>query len=246
MIDLHAHVLPGIDDGPETLDEAVAMLRTAHEDGTTVLVATPHQRHPQWPNEDRALLERKLAELRAAAGDRAPRLELGAEISVDSDLLREIDRLPNSPLVPLAGSRYLLLELSPGTSHEDLRALLHELLVAGWLPIVAHTERYPWLAAEPAHLIELHELGVQLQVTAMSLTGGFGRRAQACAEFMLEHGIADLVASDAHDIDDRPPVLSQGRRLVASRWGETRAARLFEENPLLVVENLPFRGTMAQ
>lgn len=246
MIDLHAHVLPGIDDGPETLDEAVAMLRVAHEDGITVLVATPHQLHAQWPNEDRALLERKLEELRAAAGRPAPRLELGAEISVDSDLLHVVDRLPGGPLVPLAGSRYLLLELSPGMAHEECRALLHELLVTGWWPVVAHAERYPWLAAEPAHLIELHELGVQLQITAMSLIGGLGRRAQACAEFMLEHGIADLVASDAHDPHDRPPLLSEGRRLVASRWGETRAARLFEENPFLVVENLPFRGTMAR
>lgn len=246
MIDLHAHVLPGIDDGPASLADAVAMVHMAREDGTTVLVATPHQRHAQWPNEDRALLERALVELRAAAGERAPRLELGAEITVDSDLLREIDRLPEGPLVPLAGSRYLLLELSPGPGQEEVRALVHELLVAGWWPIVGHAERYPWLAAEPAHLIELHELGVQLQITAMSLSGGFGRRAQACAEFMLEHGIADLVASDAHDPHDRPPLLSEGRRIVASRWGETRAARLFEESPLMVIENLPIRGTMAQ
>jgi len=246
MIDLHAHVLPGIDDGPDSLADAVAMLRMAHEDGTTVLVATPHQRHPQWPNEDRARLERALVELRAAAGEQAPRLELGAEITVDSDLLREIDRFPQGPLLPLAGSRYLLLELSPGLGQEELRALVHELLVAGWWPIVAHAERYPWLAAEPAHLIELHELGAQLQITAMALTGGFGRRAQACAEFMLEHGIVDVVASDAHDPLDRPPLLSEGRLVVASRWGETRAARLFEENPFMVTENLPIRGTMSQ
>ena len=246
MIDLHAHVLPGIDDGPKSLDEAVAMVRMAYDDGTTVLVATPHQRHAQWANDDRALLERKLVELRAAAGERAPRLELGAEISVDSDLLREIDRLPNGPLVPLAGSRYLLLELSPASSQEELRALVHELLIAGWWPIVAHAERYPWLAADPMRLVELHDLGAHLQITAMALTGGFGRGPQVCAEFMLEHGIADLVASDAHDLRDRPPLLAQGRRVVATRWGETRAARLFEESPFMVIENQPIRGTMPQ
>jgi protein-tyrosine phosphatase len=246
MIDLHAHVLPGIDDGPTSLEQAVAMVRAAHRDGTRILVATPHQRHASWPNGDRALLERLLGELRAAVGERAPRLELGAEISVDSDLLREVDRLPAGPLVSLAGSRYLLLELPWRPAAEQSRAIVHELLVAGWWPIIAHAERYPWLSDDPAQLIELHDLGAQLQITAMSLTGGFGRKAQACAEFMLDHGLADLGASDAHDPHERPPIMSEGRRVVASRWGETRAARLFEENPLMVIENLPLRGTMSQ
>jgi len=242
MIDLHAHVLPGVDDGPASLEAAVAMVGAAMADGTTLMVATPHQRHASWRNEDRSRLEQALEELRAAAGPNAPQLELGAEISVDSDFLREIDSFADSGLLSIAGSRYLLLELSWRPAAEQSRALVHELLIAGWWPIVAHAERYPWLADDPAQLVELHELGAQLQITAMSLTGGFGRKAQSCAEFMLDHGVADLVASDAHDSTERPPLLSEAQRVVASRWGETRAARLFNENPFLVVDNRPLRG----
>jgi tyrosine-protein phosphatase YwqE len=190
-----------------------AMAWSAPQDGTRTW-PTPHQRHASWPNGDRALLERLLAELRAAVGERAPRLELGAEISVDSDLLREVDRLPQGPLVSLAGSRYLLLELPWQPAAEQSRAIVHELLVAGWWPIIAHAERYTWLSDDPAQLIELHDLGAQLQITAMSLTGGFGRKAQTCAEFMLDHGLADLGASDA-----RP-------RAAADRVGGAAGGRL--------------------
>jgi protein-tyrosine phosphatase len=236
MIDLHAHILHGIDDGPETLEEAVEMCRLAAEDGIETIVATPHQRHGFWPNTDREALEALFEELRAAAGGK-PELALGAEIRVDSELLREVDILPGGSLLPLAGSKYLLLEFASVPIGPDPRPLLHELMVAGWRPILAHPERIPWLVDQPTLLGELVERGVLLQLTAGSVIGELGRGPQECSFLLLDEGLAHFVASDAHDAHIRPPRLSEAFRAIAERWGEGRARQLIDQNPRAVVEN---------
>jgi protein-tyrosine phosphatase len=234
MIDLHAHVLPGVDDGPATVEEAVAMCRSAAADGVGTIVATPHQYHELWENADRDALAGLLATVRDAVGP-APKLLLGAEVRVDSELLAEVDRLPGGTLLTLAGSHYLLLEfpsLRPATSP---RHVVHEVLVAGWRPVVAHPERIPWLAEDLEMLFALHERGALLQVTAASVAGRFGRRPQACCEALLGAGAVALVGSDAHNLTTRAPGLSDARRVIAARWGEELAQRLFVDNPAAVL-----------
>lgn len=238
MIDLHAHALPGVDDGPETLEEAVEMCRAAAEDGIEALVVTPHQRHGFWPNADRKALEALFEELRAASGEK-PALVLGAEIRVDSELLRDVDLLPGGDLLPLAGSKYLLLEFPSVSSGLDPRHMAHELAVAGWRPVLAHPERIPWLVDEPALMAELVDRGALLQLTAGSVMGEFGRGPQECSFLLLDTGLAHFVASDAHDAHIRPPRLSEAFRAIAERWGEGRAQQLIEENPRAVLENRP-------
>lgn len=236
MIDLHAHLLPGVDDGPETLEEAVEACRTGAEDGIEAIILTPHQRHGLWPNTDRKALEALFEELRTASGGK-PALLLGAEIRVDSELLRDVDLLPNGDLLPLAGSNYLLLELASVAMGLDPRHMVHELTVAGWYPVLAHPERIPWLVDEPALMSELVQRGALLQLTAGSVTGEFGRGPQECSFLLLDEGLAHFVASDAHDAHIRPPRLSEAFRAIADRWGEGRARQLIDQNPRAVLEN---------
>ncbi len=244
MVDLHAHLVPGVDDGAETLAESVRMCEIAAADGIAAAVATPHQRHEFWPNEVRSELVAGFETLIGAVGSRLE-LALGAEIRVDSELLAEVDLLPDGNLLPLAGSRYLLLELATAQVGPDPRTVVHELAVAGWRPVLAHPERIPWLAEDPGALAELVERGALLQLTAMSVTGAFGKRARECCAFLLDNDLAHFVASDAHDTSKRLPVLSEAFRAVAAGWGEERAHRLTDTNPRAVLADRPLAGNMA-
>ncbi|HVN75747.1 MAG TPA: CpsB/CapC family capsule biosynthesis tyrosine phosphatase [Thermoanaerobaculaceae bacterium] len=244
MVDLHAHLLPGVDDGAEELADAVRMCEVAAADGITAAVATPHQRHEWWPNDDRDALVSRFETLLGAVG-RTIELSIGAEIRVDSELLAEVDRLPDGSLLPMAGSRYLLLELPPMRVGPDPRAVVHELAVGGWRPVLAHPERIAWLAEEPASLAELVERGALLQLTAMSVTGAFGKRARECCAFLLDNDLAHFVASDAHDASKRPPVLSDAFRIIAEGWGEAHARRLTDINPRAVLEDRPIAKDVA-
>ena len=239
MIDTHCHVLPGIDDGPATMAEAAAMCFASAADGVEVVIATSHQRHPMWPNRDGAAIAALCGVLQRAVGDR-PRIVPGAEIRVDSELLADVDAFPQSGLLPLAGSRYLLLEF-PNAGGPEPRPLLHELIVAGWWPILAHAERVPRWVENPESLAELVKLGAFVQVTGGSLLGRFGRRARGCTTWLLDRGLVHFVGSDAHDTDERPPGLSLAHEALTKGWGAAMADRLTRVNPadILADQRLP-------
>lgn len=240
MIDLHCHCLPGVDDGPDLAAEALELCRQAAADGCTALVATPHQHHPLWDNDDRGELLRRVEELAAAAEAAlggALRILPGAEIRVGSETLDEVDRLPGGSLLPLAGSRYLLLEFSRRGEGPDPVETVHELSVSGWRPIVAHPEMYAWLDPTSKQVDALLEAGAMMQVTAMSVTGEFGGRAHAACAELLRRGAVHFVASDAHGVEHRPPGLGRARARLAERYGDPVARALTEDNPRAVVED---------
>lgn len=243
MIDLHCHILPGVDDGAPTLDDAVAMCRLAAAEGCEAMVATPHQRRDPWWNDDVARLRELAAELQTKAGEAIGngfRVLLGGEVHVDREVLSEIERLPGGALLPLAGSRYLLLELDRWGGVDEAVQLIHEVTVAGWRPILAHPEHIPWLDLDLlAHLVSL---GATAQVTAMSVTGDFGRRPMQDSHRMIEAGLVHFLASDAHDTRRRPPGLRRACLMIAGRWGEDLARRLSFDNPRAVVEDRPLPG----
>ena len=236
MIDTHSHVLPGLDDGPGTMAEAVAMCYASAADGVETVIATPHQRHQMWPNRDGAAIVAACEALQREVGDR-PRILPGAEIRVDSELLADVDAFPASGLLPLAGSRYLLLEF-PSLGGPEPRPLLHELLVAGWWPILAHAERVSRWVENPESLADLVQLGAFVQVTGGSLLGSFGRRARACCSWLLDRGLVHFVGSDAHDSDERPPGLTRAHEAITRGWGAAMADRLMTINPADILANL--------
>jgi protein-tyrosine phosphatase len=238
MIDLHCHILPGVDDGARTLEEAVAMCRMAAMDGCQAMIATPHQRRGEWWNDDVKLLRELAAQLQSAVGD-SFRVALGGEVHVGPQLLEDVERLPDSGILPMAGSRYLLIELNVYTTPAQAAEVVHELTIAGWRPIIAHPEFIPWLARDPEHLGHLLSLGATSQVTAMSLTGDFGRRPQQDALLLLDAGLVHFVASDSHGTRNRPPGLRRAYQIIAARHSEEMARRLTTDNPQAVLEDRP-------
>ena len=236
MIDLHGHYLPGLDDGAADLAVAVAMCRLAARDGCHDVVVTPHLRRDEWPSASGAEIGAAVARLREAVGAE-PRLHAGAEVRVDSDLLDDLDR--DGAVVPLAGSRYLLLELDPWGIGPDPVELVQELTFARWRPIVAHPEVTPFLTRERDLLERLVEAGALLQVTAASVTGEYGRAPREQARALLEAGLVHFVASDAHGTDFRPPGLRRAFDEIAHGWGEATARRLFVDHPQAVLDDRP-------
>jgi protein-tyrosine phosphatase len=238
VIDIHCHLLPAIDDGPESMEEAVTMARIAAADGISDLIVTPHQRHPSWPTPGRRRLEAVLEELRRSVGP-TPRLALGAEVRVDSELLGDLERGGEDAVLGLAGSRYLLLELDTFPVGPDPADVVREVRFTGRVPILSHPERIPWLAEDPELLARLVELGALTQVTAASLAGAWGRRPQACCRFLLDNGMAHFAASDAHDPYDRTPVLSAVRATIADGWGDEVAAAVTHDNAAAILADRP-------
>ena len=238
MIDLHCHILPGVDDGPRDLAEAVTMCALAAEDGCTTLVATPHQRHPSWPDLDRRLFRTRFEALLEAIGDRLE-IRLGAEIRVDADLLGELEK-DDPSFVSLAGSRYLLLELDRWGTGPEPEDLVHEAAVTGWIPVLAHPELIPALAEDRRRVEGLVEDGALLQVTAAAVTGGLGRAVSRTVSDWIDGGLVHFVASDAHAVEWRPPGLGRARRALSERWGESVAHDLTVGFPERVLGDLPW------
>ena len=262
MIDIHLHLLPGIDDGPGSLGEAVAMCRAAAADGCTALVATPHQRLGPWWNSDRRQLEELRGSLEtelAEYDETVPEVHLGAEIRIGPGLLEAIEATPapttgrdggadgnpggEESVTPLAGSRYLLLELSRSRPTTDPAGLIHEVVLAGWRPVLAHPEEIAWLELD--RIADLVARGAALQVTGASVLGLYGGHVQDRARTLLDEGLAHFVASDAHDLVHRPPGLAAASREISRRWGPEVAELLTVTNPRAVLEDRPLPAPSA-
>lgn len=246
MIDLHLHLLPGIDDGAGDLDEAEAMCRAAARDGCHTLIATPHQRTDWWENRDH---ESHVTDLVARVRDVAPdglEVHSGAEIHVDSELLSELKDPATSGLLPLAGSRWLLLELDRAGVDlgPDPEELTHELVLAGWHPIYAHPEMIRGLGEDLDLVRRLVDLGATFQLTAMSLLGEFGPEARDVCHAFLDQGLAHFIASDAHGLDWRPPGLSAARRYVSRVWDPDLAWQLTEGHAARVLADRPLTAEL--
>jgi protein-tyrosine phosphatase len=234
MIDIHSHILPGLDDGARSMDDALDMLRMAAAAGTTDMVATPHASPPFRFDPD--TVERAIADLQSAAGP-SVRIHYGCELHMTLENMEDALRRPGQYSIGHAG--YLLVEFSPLAVPRNSGEVLARLARAGLRPIVAHPERNPILRECLTELEEWTCHGCLLQVTAQSLLGRFGKSARGSSQVLIGRGLVHLVASDAHDPRHRPPVLDEAFREVADRSSEEIARRLFEENPRAVLDGLP-------
>lgn len=236
MIDIHHHVLPGVDDGPRELSEAAEMCALAAEEGIETIVATPHVLRGRWPAFSRRELESRLAELRARAGA-SPQLLLGSEYFFGHDMT-EILREGVS-VHPLAAGKYVLLELPANSVPPMFNQPLYRAQLEGWQPILAHPERNLVFQTNPDLLAALIGHGLRVQVTAGSLTGAFGSQARAAAETFLRRKLVHFIATDAHNMDKRPPRVKDAIEELTSIAGETVAHALLDANPRAVIENRP-------
>jgi len=236
VIDLHCHLLPGIDDGPETLAEALEMARIAVANGITESHVTPHLHPGRWEN-DRAKIEAAVAAYRAALAAEGIPLEIGfaAEVRLDYEILPlvDADRVPF--LGVLDGYRILLLEFPHSHVPVGADKFIAWLLARKIRPMIAHPERNKDLMRDSSRLRPFVDQGCLLQVTADAVAGGFGEASAARAREFLERGWVTVLASDAHDTVDRPPRIAPGRDAAAKIVGDEEALRLTQGMPLRIV-----------
>ena len=232
MIDIHCHLLPAIDDGAKSWDVTLEMCRLAEEDGVTDIVATPHANYEY--HYDRVLHLDLLEELRA----RAPKLRfsLGCDFHLSYENIR--DAMDHPERYAIGDTHYLLVELSEYSAF-NLSQTFFEMQTAGLLPIVTHPERNPVVLANPELLDRFAAVGCLFQITANSLTGFWGKTSQKMCEAMLKKNMVHFIASDAHGVKNRPPILSAARIAAAKIIGTDAADKLVNANPAAVLSNQP-------
>lgn len=230
MTDLHCHVLPLIDDGPASWEVAAEMCRMAAQDGIRHIVATPHANHRY--RYDRQCFESMLQTLQASCDDLLA-FSLGCDFHFSYDNIEDALRYPRR--YTIARSNYLLVEFTDFSLMPSIRQGIFRLVSSGIVPIVTHPERNPVLLDRPQQVLELIEYGCLIQVTADSFTGHWGGRSQRMAEWLLDRDAVHIVASDAHDTQHRPPILSAACERVSSLTNKDRAQALFVDNPRAIV-----------
>lgn len=221
MIDIHSHILPGLDDGAADLSQAVEMAQLAVAEGIHTIIATPHHRNGRYDNPAQ-VVEKAVARLVEELKGRQIALTVlpGQEVRSYRELLPGIEA---GEVMGLHRTKYLLLELPSRGIPEQLDADLHELGVMGIVPIIAHPERNREIVANPDRLLAMIERGALSQVTAHSLNGGFGARVQRDALELCRRRLVHFVASDAHHPQLRPFGLQEAYELIAHRFGEQEA-----------------------
>ncbi|HFE48488.1 MAG TPA: hypothetical protein ENJ21_04150 [Chromatiaceae bacterium] len=237
MIDMHSHILPGVDDGAQVLEDALEMLRIARADGVEVQVLTPHIHPDRYPN-TRESLQQTFDRFQRQVADNGVDIELrlAAELRIGPELVR----LANDDGLPWLGSwrgrHVMLMEFPHSSIPAGSENMVAWLIQRDILPMIAHPERNQALQSRPSKLDPFLTAGCLLQVTAGSLTGQFGAEARSLAESLLLADRVTLLATDAHNLAYRPPNLSSGVAAAARLIGEAAARRLVEENPRGMLE----------
>lgn len=227
MIDLHCHILAGIDDGPPALQQSIAMARIAAADGISKIAATPHIKNTLHSPD---LIRKGAARLNAALA----KLRIPVEIVPGAEVYAPIDPLLLDGYT-INKSRYILIEFPYTHLPKNAGSLLFKLAARGFRPIICHPERNPSVIRDPDLLLKLMDSNIRVQITAGSLSGSFGLREMECACYLLERGAVSFIATDAHSAKQRPPILSKGVKIAARIIGREKAMTLVTSNPAAVL-----------
>lgn len=234
FIDIHCHILPGVDDGARDEKESLGMLRTAAKEGIREVILTPHQK-PQQHCVSAEGLHRRMAALQKRAGEEGLNIKLypGGELFYRQSLAKE---LQEESLCTLAGSRYVLVEFYPQEEYSYIRDGLYSLLAAGYLPVAAHVERYVQVCEKQERLQELLEMGCYFQVNAGSLTGKYGFMMKRTAWRLIKEQMVHFVGTDAHRADgSRAPMMARCARMLEKKCGSEYAGQLLYGNARMVL-----------
>jgi protein-tyrosine phosphatase len=236
LIDLHSHLLPGIDDGSKDLAMSLAMARMAAADGISTIACTPHIL-PGVYNNDGPAIRRAVTRLAKSIAEAAIPISVvaGADVHIAPDLAVQLE---NGRALTLNNSRYLLLEPPHHVLPPRLDDLIFGLQAAGYVPILTHPERLSWVEGHYDLIRRLVASSVLMQITAGSVMGRFGRRPRYWAERMLDEGLCHLLATDAHNTEQRAPRMADARDVVAQRLGDDEAINLVLRRPHGILNNL--------
>jgi protein-tyrosine phosphatase len=230
MIDIHHHLLPGLDDGSPDLETSLSMVEMALADGITHIVCTPHASHHYHfdPERNAALFAELQDQVHSRFGD-AMTLGLGCDFHLMFDNIQDAQRNPTRYTVN--GHGYLLVEFPDSAISANTGEVLYQLSLSGITPVITHPERNLILGRQPERMAEWLRAGSLVQVTASSLAGRFGPQAARTAYWLLDHQWVHFLATDAHNLDSRPPRLQPAFDLVAERHDRATAERLCHTNP---------------
>jgi protein-tyrosine phosphatase len=235
MIDLHCHLLPGIDDGAPDSETSLEMARIAVDDGITTTFCTPHI-YPGLYENVGADIQRRVAILQRSLHDAGISLSLsyGADAHLVPNML---PRIRTGEIPTLGGSRYLLLEPSHNTRPPRFVEEVFAFIAAGYTPVITHPERLTWVADHYDDFVSVARSGAWLQVTGGALLGRFGPYAERFAKRFLSDGLTAVLASDAHTTNRRAPQLAEATEMARRLVGKEEALRLVVDRPLAIVEN---------
>lgn len=235
MVDIHAHILYGLDDGAKNMETTLAMLRSACQEGIDQIIATPHficganrydiRLHRQRQHEVAELVKKNNIVIK---------IYMGNELFLDEYLPGSIKA---KQCCTLAGSDYVLVELPVTGFPKYIDSILYRILGEGHIPVLAHVERYEQIRSDPQTLYQFVQMGCVTQVNAASITGDAGRRFQETARDILFRGLCHLVATDMHSDRRRAPRLKDSYEQVRSWLGAERAVKIFETNPETILKN---------
>jgi len=234
VIDIHCHILPGIDDGPSDIQESIKMAEIAARDGITKIVATPHIKNTLHSVSS---IKNSIARLNKRLGELAISVEIlqGADVHamLDISLLKGYT---------INNTQYILVEFPHSHLPNSMKEVLFKMMVQGYRPIITHPERNMSVLKDPRAIFELINGGVLAQITADSIIGTFGVDIQECSRYLLKKNMVRFIATDAHSSHHRKPVLSQGLKAAEKIIGKDKAIKLVTVNPEAVVKGRPLRA----
>jgi protein-tyrosine phosphatase len=245
FVDIHTHLIPEIDDGASSLLETLEMLRYAYDRGTRAMVATPHMfaafgnLQPLPVYDAYVSMVKRLQKLSNGNDNgflREMALYLGSENFISPEFL---EALKSRDVLTLNGSRYLLVEFPPYLPFKAAESAIDKILESGLIPVLAHVERYSFLARKPARLAALKQKGCVAQVNAVSIVDLKGRGVTKAVLPFFENRLVDIVASDGHDVHSRPPSLDAAFGTLMSAYPQTAVAAWMWENPARILHDRP-------
>ena len=240
MIDIHSHIVFEVDDGPKTIEDSRALLEESYRQGVRTIISTSHRRKGMFETPE-AKIEENFKQVQELAKEIADDLTIlyGAEIYYTSDIL---DKLEQGKIPRLADSQYALIEFSMITPYKEIHTALSNVLRLGVTPVVAHIERYHCLENDEKKVQELINMGCYTQINSSSvlkpkLLGDSHKFMKKRAQFFLEKDLVHFVASDMHNLSQRPPFMKEAFDIVAKKYGSRRAEALFGGNQALLLKN---------
>lgn len=232
MIDIHTHLLFGVDDGPESLEESVSMLQKAASQGVTTIILTPHYRHGMFPYKRDVIIE-NYKKLLPYGKEEGIALYLGCEYHVNS---RIIEAITSKRVFTLANSSYVLTEYEYHTEYDYIEKMSQQLISHGFVPVIAHVERYGCLLKEPQNVEQLRRMGAMIQVNAPAVIGKDDWMRKRFCKKLLEQGWVDMIGSDSHGVKNRPCRLGDCRDYLMKKYDSSYVDKLLHQNPAKILE----------
>ncbi|MGG3421168.1 tyrosine-protein phosphatase [Heyndrickxia faecalis] len=217
MMDIHCHILPGIDDGAQTIYDSLDMAKQAVSQGIKQIIATPHHMNGKYENRKTEIVQ-KVNELNERLKEEQIDLEIlpGQENRIYGEILEDYEK---GEIQTLAGTSYLFIEFPSGHVPHYAETLLYEIQVKGLMPIIVHPERNAELIQHPDRLYEMVNNGVATQITAASLTGAFGKKIKKFTEQLIEANLTHFLASDAHNVKTRAFKMDEAADEIEKKYG---------------------------